>query len=212
MKKVRIKCSVCKELPVEGKAKCQKHLDISNQRSKNENYKRQNKKTLGICYDCSEKVLEGKTRCVEHLKSNVKGVMNYLKSNKGLVYLEGSVETRRQNGRKSTNKAIRTTGRFTRAKGLAKQKEVTWNIGKEDYIALLKNSCFYCGLENNVETGIGLDRLDTTLGYSLENCVNCCWECNVVRSNLFTIKQMKIIGQVIRKIKLDRLLSKGSLL
>jgi len=40
--------------------------------------------------------------------------------------------------------------------------------------------CYYCG--DNIET-IGLDRLNNTKGYSLDNIVSCCTPCNMMKNN-----------------------------
>ena len=65
--------------------------------------------------------------------------------------------------------------------------------------------CHYCGLDNNSVAGVGLDRLDNTIGYMLDNVVSCCTECNRARSDKFTPDEMLIIGTAIRQVNLARL-------
>jgi hypothetical protein len=36
--------------------------------------------------------------------------------------------------------------------------------------------CYYCG-----ELSKGIDRLDSTKGYEVENCVSCCEQCNYMK-------------------------------
>lgn len=59
--------------------------------------------------------------------------------------------------------------------------------------------CTYCGYKST-----GLDRLNNNLGHTFKNCVPCCKECNVARNNLFTVEEMMILGETIKKIKDDR--------
>lgn len=57
--------------------------------------------------------------------------------------------------------------------------------------------CVYCGDTCN----IGLDRIDNNRGHEIGNVVPCCYDCNVARSNNFSMEEMKLIGSTIRKIK-----------
>lgn len=41
--------------------------------------------------------------------------------------------------------------------------------------------CFYCG--SPMET-IGLDRVDNTKGYTKDNIVSCCWDCNRIKMTM----------------------------
>jgi hypothetical protein len=77
----------------------------------------------------------------------------------------------------------------------------------EDFLVFTNTSaCCYCGAEVFwTKFGItrrgakyNLDRKDNNLGYSKENCVVCCWPCNVTKSSRFTHQQMLEIGNLIR--------------
>jgi len=61
--------------------------------------------------------------------------------------------------------------------------------------------CYYCGISESQE---GVERLDNDKGHTTDNCVPCCRVCNVVRSNIFTVEEMKEIGKVIFKLKQKR--------
>lgn len=65
----------------------------------------------------------------------------------------------------------------------AKQRGLAWTISLEDYGPLLQHGCFYCAgaLE---KFGCGLDRVNSDLGYVLENVVPCCRLCNVMKNDL----------------------------
>lgn len=71
----------------------------------------------------------------------------------------------------------------------------------EDFMKenLLKH-CVYCGFPST-----GLDRIDNTKGHLKDNCVPCCKECNTARMDNFSFEEMKIIGQAIKLVKLNRI-------
>lgn len=81
-----------------------------------------------------------------------------------------------------------------------KKRRESWQntLTLNQYIAIIKKECYYCGeppvevsyLRNNKYTqdkqffANGVDRLDSTLGYSKENCVPCCKSCNFMKHTL----------------------------
>lgn len=56
----------------------------------------------------------------------------------------------------------------------AKQKNREFSITEEQYIEIVSQPCFYC--KRDMPTG--MDRIDSSLGYVLENVVSCCVDCN----------------------------------
>jgi hypothetical protein len=52
--------------------------------------------------------------------------------------------------------------------------------------------CTYCSKNLFEEKGCSLDRLNNDLGYTVENVVPCCGNCNTVRSDVLTHEEMKI--------------------
>lgn len=67
------------------------------------------------------------------------------------------------------------------ARNSARSKNTEWSIPKEDWTEKTKE-CFYCGVQI---TGAGtkLDRVDNSKGYTNENTVGCCRQCNVAKNN-----------------------------
>lgn len=70
-----------------------------------------------------------------------------------------------------------------------------WSIDKEDFFRIVSSNCFYCDsppdLERKPNKGVnggfwytGIDRLDNSIGYTLENAVPCCWNCNRAKGQL----------------------------
>lgn len=76
-----------------------------------------------------------------------------------------------------------------------------FNIDKEwFYNQISTGSCVYCGSKNN----LGLDRIDNNKGHTQDNVVLCCYDCNIVRNNLFSYEEMLVLGKTIKKIKAKR--------
>ena len=81
---------------------------------------------------------------------------------------------------------------YTTTKGGAKSRNLSFEITKDDLRYLSKQNCFYCGREPSTVTkcanGIksqyvynGLDRVDSSKGYALDNIVTCCGICNKMK-------------------------------
>jgi hypothetical protein len=65
--------------------------------------------------------------------------------------------------------------RFSHIKMRAKQDKITLSLTFEEYVAIATNNCFYCGLQNQT---FGIDRIDSSHGYEVNNCVSSCQPCN----------------------------------
>ena len=77
----------------------------------------------------------------------------------------------------------------------ASERGLSWNLSDEQAIVLFTGNCFYCGKtpgpKNTKSEKLrnyrnfyrnGIDRIDNTVGYELDNCVACCWECNRMKN------------------------------
>lgn len=81
-----------------------------------------------------------------------------------------------------------------------KQKGLVFNIDREFLTNLLSQSCHYCS-DTKL---IGADRIDNSKGHTKDNIVPCCYTCNLVRNSLFSVEEMKLLGQTIKLIKENR--------
>jgi len=72
---------------------------------------------------------------------------------------------------------------------------VEFLLTKEEFVSLIQKPCFYCGSvgskywSNKYHThseiiANGIDRMDNTRGYVLENCVPCCKRCNTAKNDM----------------------------
>jgi hypothetical protein len=80
----------------------------------------------------------------------------------------------------------------------AKTRNLIWKLTQEQVESITKKNCFYCGRPPERESLCssikyiynGIDRVDSSVGYTENNCVSCCWSCNARKSN-FSAENMK---------------------
>lgn len=95
-------------------------------------------------------------------------------------------------------------GRFVAARNIAERRGLEWGLDADEYGRLAVMPCAYCGWPLT-PTGVGLDRIDSTLGYIPSNVVPCCWECNQAKNTYFTREEMEtLIGPAIAAVKRQR--------
>lgn len=95
------------------------------------------------------------------------------------------------------------SGRYRLIKYHAKRLGIDLELDRSEYADLIDSPCHYCGFPL-AETGRGVDRKDPLLGYTRENTVPCCTECNAYKGDLFTHDEMLIIGEAVRRVKATR--------
>ena len=99
-------------------------------------------------------------------------------------------------------------GRFCWCRNAQKRRGRSWTITREQFAELISKPCTYCG-GPLPETSAGLDRLDNSKGYDIENVTPCCALCNYARRDQFTVEEMlKFIGPAVRAIRAERALKK----
>lgn len=59
------------------------------------------------------------------------------------------------------------------------KRKLLFELTQDEYYAIRNNDCTYCG-----ESGGSIDRVDSTKGYILSNCVPCCYRCNMMKQAL----------------------------
>lgn len=87
----------------------------------------------------------------------------------------------------------------SKAKNKGKSRGYSWSIGFEDYSILMMKGCHYCSSDLLTETGIGLDRIDNSLGYTLANVLPCCGDCNKIKQDKLTVEEMEVAMSAIIK-------------
>ena len=88
-------------------------------------------------------------------------------------------------------------GRYTTYKTNAKSRGLEFTLSIRDFENMWQMPCVYCG--NEIET-IGLDRIDNTKGYTIDNVVPCCKLCNGLKKatplNEWIDHMVKIINNI----------------
>ena len=82
---------------------------------------------------------------------------------------------------------------FKRTSIEKRNKELS--LTKEEYFELIQKHCTYCNYYNEDEIN-GIDRLDNSKGYILDNCISCCKHCNRMKHifhPVFFIEKAKLI-------------------
>lgn len=70
----------------------------------------------------------------------------------------------------------------------AKRRNYNWAIPNDIGYTLISSPCAYCGqIQENFN---GLDRVNNSKGYTVNNVVSCCTRCNQAK-NTMTIKEFK---------------------
>tara|TARA_B110000503_G_scaffold22355_1_gene34485 strand:- start:2370 stop:2969 length:600 start_codon:yes stop_codon:yes gene_type:complete len=103
---------------------------------------------------------------------------------------------------------------YERYKSSAKKRNIVFGLSRCDYESIIKNNCYYCGSKPELKqpkrkigdlVGVpvpynGIDRIDSNIGYEINNCVSCCTRCNYMKSDmdvsLFTEHILKIANHL----------------
>lgn len=99
----------------------------------------------------------------------------------------GCMSQGRTNRYHDNDVAFRTM--YNAYKGAAKHRNFTFELSHEEFRAITKRNCFYCGVAPIHEfkasgkyrptyIGNGVDRIDNSLGYTKDNSAPCCGICN----------------------------------
>lgn len=69
-------------------------------------------------------------------------------------------------------------GKYRMYKDAATTRGIPFKVTEEQFLDLWQKPCYYCGV--NIST-IGVDRVDNTRGYELDNIQPCCTSCNKMK-------------------------------
>jgi len=83
---------------------------------------------------------------------------------------------------------------FVKYKHTANKKNIPFELSDKQFKNLTSQDCHYCGIEpsqsdsnknfNGIYIYNGIDRIDNSKGYTLNNCVPCCRNCNYAKNTL----------------------------
>lgn len=63
-------------------------------------------------------------------------------------------------------------------KSAAEKRGYSWELSEMEAVVIFESSCTYCGLSPSTFQIMGIDRRDNSKGYTSENAVPCCKNCN----------------------------------
>lgn len=84
------------------------------------------------------------------------------------------------NPEKAKAKSLSPATRYASYRYHAKERNIPFHLTKDEFLTFWQADCFYCG---DQITTVGIDRIDNAIGYTMNNCVACCWECNRIKSS-----------------------------
>ena len=99
-------------------------------------------------------------------------------------------------GRKCLTYGLASMRKIIRGyKRRAKERGHKWDLTEEQFAEITKKNCYYCGAKpkniikqmpysNGEYIYNGIDRIDNTKGYVIDNIVPCCKFCNFQKKNL----------------------------
>ena len=95
---------------------------------------------------------------------------------------------------------------WKKAQSCAKRKNIDFSLTYEEFLAFIeKKECFYCNTPirrepfGNKVYSYNLDRENNKLGYSKDNLVVCCWNCNNLKGNKIGFDDFCNFSQIVLK-------------
>lgn len=91
----------------------------------------------------------------------------------------------------------------------AKKRGYEFNLTYEQFLEIAEKDCHYCGLAPSERYAFkpwhtpaiinGIDRVDNSLGYSVENSVPCCLMCNKSKNKYDLVEWLEWVSRVYNK-------------
>lgn len=93
----------------------------------------------------------------------------------------------------------------------ARDRNLFFALSKEEFIIITMQRCYYCNKEpSNIKKSgsfskeyiySGIDRIDNSKGYTLDNCVPCCKDCNLSKRSRTKTEFIQWIEQTYMHLK-----------
>lgn len=90
--------------------------------------------------------------------------------------------------------------RYTVYQRGAASRDLDFDLSEDDFVTMTGLPCTYCGEYSDAYNGIqfnGIDRVDSNLGYSMNNCAPCCAICNRMKLDLDVSDWISKMKQII---------------
>lgn len=81
---------------------------------------------------------------------------------------------------------------YAQYKSSAKRRDLEWELTKKQVLSITRKNCYYCDsppsnmikCRGGSHTYSGIDRVNNSEGYTINNVVPCCFQCNQGKNNL----------------------------
>jgi hypothetical protein len=93
--------------------------------------------------------------------------------------------------------------RFTTTRWQSKKRGLEFSISFEQFKIEIEKPCVYCNnlLGKRSVCASGLDRMDNSKGYIIDNICSCCWICNSIKGEHLSFEEMKEVVKLIIKMR-----------
>jgi hypothetical protein len=92
--------------------------------------------------------------------------------------------------------------RYNYASNVASRRKLEFNLSLDQYQSLILQHCYYCETVTfGKESGGGLDRINNDKGYTFDNVLPCCGDCNKHRHTTWTVDEAKIAIEAVLKLR-----------
>lgn len=130
------------------------------------------------------------------------------KCNKESVRLRNISQWKKTDGCKKCNNIFEESSYnslYNSYKYGAKSRNINWNLSPEEFVSIITRPCFYCGslgnprnrdYSKNKLSVNGIDRIDSSLDYTINNCVPCCTMCNYMKQDYSQDEFIKQIHKI----------------
>lgn len=81
--------------------------------------------------------------------------------------------------------------RYSTLKSNARFRGLSVGITFDEYLPISMKPCHYCGKSSVGAAGHGLDRMDSSIGYEINNILPCCGSCNLIKNNSLSVAEME---------------------
>ena len=89
--------------------------------------------------------------------------------------------------------------RYTKYRLGAEKRNFVFELSLEEFDDITKQPCLYCGEFNGEHKGVpysGVDRIDSSVGYTTLNCIPCCEMCNRMKLDYDMMDWLKHIKKI----------------
>jgi len=161
----------CKNIIITDKTKCEECL-IKNRIKDNKVYN--SRKEMNMCTQCG--IL------IESLLDGIRN--NNIQKCKDCYEKTLKIEDERIRNRNYLSEKKQKPQRHYRVYiESACKRNIKFELDLNAFIELVSKPCYYCEYYSDIEV-IGIDRIDSSLGYTPINCVPCCETCNMMKGEL----------------------------